>query len=254
MAAVTRERNERPYEDGGGYGKFPKRPFRRSTQTTPYDRPATAIRNPSGSGNGWLSKLVDPAQRLIASGAQRLFASVFRKRLPAPPVVAPPSQPPETERGTEENRRVMDKQKGTFSTVHNITRREICTIKERSDGGEMGVQPSMDPVVQVMVLIWTGLLNLKSEIDRLTALLQSKTVDFPTGNEEKKSEAIASKAMVSHGRELLTTPVNNGFDGRFNSTPIVSSSVGEFNMLHLYFFLLMCVHMHLCVICTHTCT
>jgi hypothetical protein len=100
MAAVTRERNERPYEDGGGYGKFPKRPFRRSTQTTPYDRPATAIRNPSGSGNGWLSKLVDPAQRLIASGAQRLFASVFRKRLPAPPVVAPPSQPPETERGT----------------------------------------------------------------------------------------------------------------------------------------------------------
>ncbi|KAJ6892675.1 hypothetical protein NC651_025779 [Populus alba x Populus x berolinensis] len=139
MAAVTRERNERPYEDGGGYGKFPKRPFRRSTQTTPYDRPATAIRNPSGSGNGWLSKLVDPAQRLIASGAQRLFASVFRKRLPAPPVVAPPSQPPETERGTEENRRVMDKQKGTFSTVHNITRREICRIKERSDGGEMGV-------------------------------------------------------------------------------------------------------------------
>ncbi|KAJ6983599.1 hypothetical protein NC653_026423 [Populus alba x Populus x berolinensis] len=90
MAAVTRERNERPYEDGGGYGKFPKRPFRRSTQTTPYDRPATAIRNPSGSGN-------------------------------------------------EENRRVMDKQKGTFSTVHNITRREICRIKERSDGGEMGV-------------------------------------------------------------------------------------------------------------------
>lgn len=94
------------------------------------------------------------------------------------------------------------------------------------------------------------LISHRSEIDRLTALLQSKTVDFPTGNEEKKSEAIASKAMVSQGKELLTTPVNNGFDGRFNSTPIVSSSVGEFNMLHLYFFLLMCVHMHLCVICT----
>jgi hypothetical protein len=79
----------------------------------------------------------------------------------------------------------------------------------------------------------------------LTALLQSKTVDFPTGNEEKKSEAIASKAMVSQGKkELLTTPVNNGFDGRFNSTPIVSSSVGEFNMLYLTFF---CSRVHTCI-------
>ncbi|KAL3579517.1 hypothetical protein D5086_021021 [Populus alba] len=221
MAAVTRERNERPYEDGGGYGKFPKRPFRRSTQTTPYDRPATAIRNPSGSGNGWLSKLVDPAQRLIASGAQRLFASVFRKRLPAPPVVAPPSQPPETERGTEENRRVMDKQKGTFSTdLFETHRATINGSSGPSDGSDM------DGVTELEVILKQKTFT-RSEIDRLTALLQSKTVDFPTGNEEKKSEAIASEAMVSQGKELLTTPVNNGFDGRFNSTPIVSSSVLE---------------------------
>jgi len=99
-AAAGRESNERLYEDRGGYGKFRKRPFRRSTQTTPYDRPSTAIRNPGGISNGWLSKLVDPAQRLIASSAHRLFASVFRKRLPAPPVVTPQSQPPETERET----------------------------------------------------------------------------------------------------------------------------------------------------------
>lgn len=75
----------------GGYGaggKFKKRPFRR--QTTPYDRPRTALRNPpninvNNNNNGWLSKLVDPAQRLIVSSAHRLFASVFRKRLPPPP-------------------------------------------------------------------------------------------------------------------------------------------------------------------------
>ena len=36
----------------------------------------------SGDRNCWLSKLVDPAQRLITSTAHRLFASVFRKRLP----------------------------------------------------------------------------------------------------------------------------------------------------------------------------
>lgn len=100
MAAAARESNERSLEDRGGYGKSRKRPFRRSTHTTPYDRPATAIRNPSGVSDGWLSKLVDPAQRLIAYGAHKLFASVFRKRLPAPPLVAPPSQSPNTERET----------------------------------------------------------------------------------------------------------------------------------------------------------
>ncbi|KAJ6727489.1 hypothetical protein OIU79_005389 [Salix purpurea] len=104
MAAAARESNERTLEDRGGYGKSRKRPFRRSTHTTPYDRPATAIRNPSGVSDGWLSKLVDPAQRLIAYGAHKLFASVFRKRLPAPPLVAPPSQSPNTERETEVSR------------------------------------------------------------------------------------------------------------------------------------------------------
>ncbi|XP_061358403.1 nuclear pore complex protein NUP1-like isoform X2 [Gastrolobium bilobum] len=76
-------RDENPYEGGGGFGKFRKRPFRR-TQTTPFDRLLTALRNPSRN-NGWFSKLVDPAQRLIASSANMLFASVFRKRLPPPP-------------------------------------------------------------------------------------------------------------------------------------------------------------------------
>ncbi|RQO97181.1 hypothetical protein POPTR_010G244700v4 [Populus trichocarpa] len=85
----------------------------------------------------------------------------------------------------------------------------------------------MDGVTELEVILKQKTFT-RSEIDRLTALLQSKTVDFPTGNEEKKSEAIASKAMVSQGKkELLTTPVNNGFDGCFNSTPIVSSSVLE---------------------------
>lgn len=86
MATARDESN--PYGGGlGAGGKFRKRPFRRTTQTTPYDRPPTALRNPSGTGvrNGWLSKLVDPAQKLITSSAHWLFASVFRKRLPPPP-------------------------------------------------------------------------------------------------------------------------------------------------------------------------
>ncbi|OMP06634.1 hypothetical protein COLO4_08015 [Corchorus olitorius] len=80
-----------PYDGGlGDGGKFRKWP------STPYDRPPTAIRNPSGGAgkNGWLSKLVDLAQRLITSSAHRLFASVFRKRLPAPPPHPPQALEP----------------------------------------------------------------------------------------------------------------------------------------------------------------
>ena len=71
----------------------------------------------------------------------------------------------------------------------------------------------------------------------MTALLQSRTVDFPTGNEENKPEVIPSRAMVSEGKkELLTAPVTNGFESGYYSTPIVGSSVGETLMLHLYFY------------------
>ncbi|MBA0665734.1 hypothetical protein Goklo_002216, partial [Gossypium klotzschianum] len=90
MATAREESN--PYDGGlGAGGKFRKRPFRRTTKTTPYDRPPTSIRNPSGTGdrNGWLSRLMDPARRLITSSAHRLFASVFTKRLPPPPPQTP---------------------------------------------------------------------------------------------------------------------------------------------------------------------
>ncbi|KAJ6349830.1 hypothetical protein OIU78_006095 [Salix suchowensis] len=220
MAAAARESNERSLEDRGGYGKSRKRPFRRSTHTTPYDRPATAIRNPSGVSDGWLSKLVDPAQRLIAYGAHKLFASVFRKRLPAPPLVAPPSQSPNTERETEVSRVAFNKLKGMSSTDCLEVHKEVINassglINSSSRGG-----------VSELELILKQKTFTRPEIDRLTALLQSRTVDFPTGNEENRPEVIPSRAMVSEGKkELLTAPVTNGFESGYYSTPIVGSSV-----------------------------
>lgn len=87
MVTPARGESSNPYGGGlGTGGKFRKQTARRS-QKTPYDRPPTSGRN-SGlgggenrGGGGWLSKLVDPAQRLITYSAHRLFESVFRKRL-----------------------------------------------------------------------------------------------------------------------------------------------------------------------------
>ncbi|GJN23088.1 hypothetical protein PR202_gb10705 [Eleusine coracana subsp. coracana] len=89
-----------PYAGSGAGGKIRRRPPPRAA-ATPYARPpaAAASSGPSGEGggggggggsSGWMSRLVDPASRLIAGGAARLFSSVFRKRLGPAPAQAPP--------------------------------------------------------------------------------------------------------------------------------------------------------------------
>ncbi|KQK12838.2 hypothetical protein BRADI_1g06315v3 [Brachypodium distachyon] len=111
-----------PTSYAGAGGKIRRRPPPRAAAATPYDRPpaaaaahrlaaaaaaAGAFQGPGtgeGEGGGWVSRLVDPASRLIAGGAARLFSTVFRKRLdPAPaqasparlepPTSAPPGEP-----------------------------------------------------------------------------------------------------------------------------------------------------------------
>ncbi|XXG55925.1 hypothetical protein AAC387_Pa03g3475 [Persea americana] len=67
------------YEGGGAGGKFRRRPFRKP-HSTPYDRPppppdVTAARR----SDGWLSKIANPASRLLARGATRFFPSLFSK-------------------------------------------------------------------------------------------------------------------------------------------------------------------------------
>jgi len=105
-----------PYAGSGAGGKIRRRPPPRAA-STPYERPpaaaaahrlaaaaaaaaASASSEPGGGergggSGGWVSRLVDPASRLIAGGAARLFGSVFRKRLAPPPAPSPPlSSPP----------------------------------------------------------------------------------------------------------------------------------------------------------------
>jgi hypothetical protein len=81
-----------PYGGGGGIGgKMRRRPTR--SQSTPYDRPPTAVRTPAAvppaidGSNGWLSKLLDPASRFLSGSASNLFSSLFRKSLQAPPQI-----------------------------------------------------------------------------------------------------------------------------------------------------------------------
>ncbi|KAK5834851.1 nuclear pore complex protein NUP1-like isoform X2 [Gossypium arboreum] len=213
MATAREESN--PYDGGlGAGGKFRKRPFRRTTKTTPYDRPPTSIRNPSGTGdrNGWLSRLVDPARRLITSSAHRLFASVFTKRLPPPP----PQTPQALESGT--NQEPRQNQPEATSKVPSVMQGAIM-------GCENPVNHTEESGVAELEKILMQKTFTRSEIDHLTRLLCSRSADIPGGNEEKRPELIS---VVSHDKkeEFPKTPVREHVtENHLISTPVVSSTV-----------------------------
>ncbi|KAH1038136.1 hypothetical protein J1N35_039879 [Gossypium stocksii] len=213
MATAREESN--PYGGGlGAGGKFRNRPFRRTTKTTPYDRPPTSIRNPSGTGdrNGWLSRLVDPARRLITSSAHRLFASVFTKRLPPPP----PQTPRALESGT--NQEPRENQPEATSKVPSVVQGAII-------GCENPVNHTAESGVAELEKILKQKTFTRSEIDHLTRLLCSRSADSPGANEEKRPELIS---VVSHDKkeEFPKTPVREHVtENHLISTPVVSSTV-----------------------------
>ncbi|KAK0591561.1 hypothetical protein LWI29_004009 [Acer saccharum] len=204
-------------EEGGfgAGGKFRKRPFKRTTQTTPYDRPTTILRNSPNinvnNNNGWLSKLVDPAQKLIISSAHRLFGSVFRKRL------APPPPPPTFE--PEANHEANKINQELVSTDRPGVQGAINGQDDPYDTSDRGLT-ELEQILKQKTFT-------RSEIDRLTALLHSKTDDMHAGSEQKRLEVIPSKSLVSHDRmeASLCTPIKeNGSGNQLISMPVVSSS------------------------------
>ncbi|XP_022747857.1 nuclear pore complex protein NUP1-like [Durio zibethinus] len=210
-----------PYDGGlGAGGKFRKRPFRRTTQTTPYDRPPTAIRNPSGTGDriGWFSKLVDPAQRLITSSAHRLFASVFRKRLP-PPLPHPPQAPE-----SETNQEARGNPSAATSTDPPVVEGAVMGCENPGNLTDEGGVAELEEILKQKTFT-------RSEIDRLTSLLRSRTVDIPGGNEEKRSEVngierVGLRTLHDKKEEFPKTPVReNGTENHLISTPVVRSTV-----------------------------
>ncbi|XP_028799423.1 nuclear pore complex protein NUP1 [Neltuma alba] len=217
--ATAREGN--PYEGGGlgAGGKFRKRPFRR-TQTTPYDRPPAALRNPSTSRNyGWFSKLVDPAQRVITTGAHMLFSSVFRKRLPAPPPSSSSSPPSPLPSETEQE--VRDNRQEAAAIATNDT-----SVKQQGAVGESGNQMNCSEgggFTELEKLLKQKTFT-RSEINHLTALLHSKTVDSPV-TEEKKTEVARSDLILSCEQKEASPALKNGIENCLVSTPLVTSSV-----------------------------
>ncbi|GMH16093.1 hypothetical protein Nepgr_017934 [Nepenthes gracilis] len=200
------------YEGSGGAGgKFRKKPFRRH-QRTPYDRPTTALRNPQRSG--WISRIVEPASNLITVGAHKLFSSVFRKRLLPPP----PSSPD----GTEEPR---DRQPEAASTEDPSGSHERIV----NDGNNWNIQPEGNGVTKLEHILKQMTFS-RSEIDRLTELLLSRTIDKPIGAAKERSESKLVDPSPSCARcsEVANGPIQeSGIEPRVLPGAISSRTVGS---------------------------
>ncbi|CAL9174415.1 unnamed protein product [Musa hybrid cultivar] len=163
--------------DGCGIGgKLRKRLFRRAP-ATPYDRPQAAAcpAQPLPAeprGNGWLSRLVDPATRIISWSASRIFpSSVFQKRLGAPPAAPPEAK----QRPVEE----VIKEPSTNS-LHEVQEHlsdgKNAVNSSNAGSAQHGTSSHVDGVFELEQLLKQKTFT-RTEFDHLTQLLHSRIVE-----------------------------------------------------------------------------
>ncbi|XXG74050.1 hypothetical protein AAC387_Pa07g2870 [Persea americana] len=187
------------YDRGIG-GKLRKRPFRRPS--TPYDRPPTTLPNPSNSDQrNWVSKLIDPASRIISGSAARLFSSVFRKRLPAPAPLPEANLEP-----------------------RNELPGEVCTnpsgAKEQGNGeGENQKHSFESSGINEIEQLLKQKTFTRVEFERLIELLRSRTVNLPKDHENKRTEPSISQLVAAQARDEQLIPAQENRGESRISTP-----------------------------------
>ncbi|CAM0876699.1 unnamed protein product [Alopecurus aequalis] len=218
-----------PSSYSGAGGKIRRRPSSRASASTPYDRPpaaaaahrlaaaaaaagagssAAGYQGPGGGeGGGWVSRLVDPASRLIAGGAARLFSTVFRKRLapaPAPPALEPPASAPPG-RDAEPKQDLPESRHIGFTPAGGMA-------KGKDPAGAPGDKALSEVEHLLMRKTFT-----KVEFDRLTDLLRARTVepdlsaqvDHHEDKTEKRTRIDGTGGSTSHGMAVDHSPPAN---------------------------------------------
>lgn len=161
---------------------------------------------------------MDPASRLITAGAHKLFSSVFRKRLLPPPQHPPPDET--TKKGdVQPEITTMVGPSGTKEPV-------VCRGNDLSRVSEGGGVADLENILKQKTFT-------RSEIDHLTALLLSRTVDNLVGGEKGRFEPNSSDEKAVHSRDEIATNLPTDDNGAEHvlpaaiSTPVSRSKVLE---------------------------
>ncbi|KAL8051513.1 hypothetical protein ABFX02_06G151900 [Erythranthe guttata] len=199
------------YGGGGAGGKFTKKSFRKAA--TPYDRPLPAPRRNDNNGS-WLSKMVvEPASKLINYGAHRLFASLFRKRLPPPtapqtseinngPSGGLPEAVPHTQQGAQEPSRGECSQPMDSSKSSGISELEQL-LKQKT--------------------------FTRSEIGHLTELLQSRAGEVSFSDGGKRYDETANE--FGRHQQFVSSPMEGNKSGGDRSHGMMSTPMSNSQVL-----------------------
>ncbi|OIS96731.1 PREDICTED: nuclear pore complex protein NUP1 [Nicotiana attenuata] len=190
---TTPSYGNRASERGAG-GKF-KKPAARKPPATPYDRPQL---NQTGGRTGWLSKLVDPAYRIISGSATRILSSFISNAIASTP--PPPPEEIHGDLGKEDPATTQDlgnDEKCTPSYVisrsseweeEDQRRGKLNGISEAEKQEEEKSQNSSDKSeISRIERLMQGKSFSRDEIMRLTEILNSRVID----DQEKKTSKTA---------------------------------------------------------------
>ncbi|KAI3424558.1 uncharacterized protein J3R85_010573, partial [Psidium guajava] len=234
-------------EPGRGAGGKMRRPPSRNPRATPYARPNSS--KPQGGGGGWLSKLVDPAYRLISSGATRILPSLFSGS--PSPVAHPPL--PDNEDDDTLKRSIDQDVRGSNhegNSILGLSRSAAIGNTVASDVPKRTVSDGCtefktthhkvtdlpkDTALSEIEQLIRGKIFSRDEISHLTEILKSKTVDLPNMKErENNSEMNAVGAVEVHTTvPHIPRKTNGGEQGALNralwevSTPLHHSNLRD---------------------------
>ncbi|KAL5547828.1 hypothetical protein UlMin_003059 [Ulmus minor] len=196
-------------EERGGGGKL-RRPTARKPPATPYSRPAA--KEADRGEQRWLSKLVDPACRLISGGASLIFPSFFSKSPEAD------SNADDLETAVGQVAIAEDRECGINSGMPRTTgvvgpspaadRSKIISdfvLPKQDKKDDLPEENGLSEIEQLL----KGKKFSRDEVTRLMEIIQSRAAEHPNVEQEKKyaSETAGGETkrpIASH--EIMKTP------------------------------------------------
>ncbi|KAI4344141.1 hypothetical protein L6164_011407 [Bauhinia variegata] len=226
-------------EERGAGGKVRKPPPRKPA-AGPYARP------PESGQRRWISKLVDPACRLIVGGATRMLPSFMFKTASTPALTGPNYDTEDQgEWQTGEQRHVDDgckynSQLGTSKSTEMASTADITDkVKKTSDldmhdQDEKGEKSENNRLSEIEQLLKERKFS-RDEINHLMEILNSRTVDTPNVEQGRENQSLTAKnddkslvvtqrvSKISNEQKL--GELNGAIWGR--STPLGQSKVQD---------------------------
>ncbi|KAB1199404.1 hypothetical protein CJ030_MR0G024301 [Morella rubra] len=174
-------------DERGAGGKARKPPSRKPT-STPYSRPPPSQSQDQAGGRRWLSKLVDPAYRLLSSGATRILPSLFSKPTSVHALPSSASQDRQNLHAEVEEDGVPDHAKSTLnhgpsrSTMVAGPSRSADRLKSCSDCDDHKLEQKADLSDDIRLSEIEKLMKerkfSREEANRLAEILHSRAVDL----------------------------------------------------------------------------